>query len=61
MAPGPMCQAELDTEGNESDMEMEAWEAAFPGMEVQSRGLYAYRGQGIPRRNETIVPSLLCG
>lgn len=27
MAPGPMCQAEPGTEGNESDIEMEAWEA----------------------------------
>lgn len=45
---------------NESDMEMEVWEAAFPDMEVLSRGLHADRGQGNPRRGETIVPSPLC-
>lgn len=61
MAPGPMCQEEPDTEGNESDMEMEAWEAAFPGMEVLSSGLHADGDQGNPRRDETIGPPLLCG
>lgn len=44
---------------NESDTEMEAWEAAFPGMEVLSRGLHTNHGQGNPRRGETIVPSPL--
>lgn len=40
MAPGPIYQAELDTEGNVFDMEVEVLELTFPYIEVPCKGLY---------------------
>lgn len=37
MAPSPICQAELDTEGNVFDMKVEVWELISPCIEVRAK------------------------